>query len=401
MIRLLTFTTLYPNATASGHGIFVETRLRQLLRSGAASASVVAPVPWFPSTNARFGDYARFAAVPARERRHGIDVEHPRYLLLPRIGMSLAPGSLARCAISTVRRLVAQGLEFDLIDAHYFYPDGVAAILLGEALGKPVVVTARGSDINLIAQLPGPRRKIIDAARRCAAVVTVCQALKDSMVALGADASHVTVLRNGVDLEAFHPEPREEARGAFGLSRFTLVSVGNLLELKGHDLCIRAVAEMPDTELLIAGGGPEEARLRAMAETLGVGNRVRLLGRLPQERLRTLYSAADALVLASSREGWANVLLESMACGTPVVATDVGGSREVITAPEAGTLIAERSPSGIKAGVSALRGCMPDRSDTRRFAERFGWEETTKGQLDLFRSVLRRPREARVEVAHA
>lgn len=401
MIRLLTFTTLYPNAIASGHGIFVETRLRQLLRSGAASASVVAPVPWFPFKSARFGDYARFAAVPARESRHGIDVDHPRYVLLPKIGMSLAPGSLARCAISTVRRLMAQGLEFDLIDAHYFYPDGVAAIKLGEALGKPVVVTARGSDINLLARLPGPRRMIVDAARRCAAVITVCQALKDSMVALGTDADHVTVLRNGVDLDAFHPEPRDEARAAFGLSRFTLVSVGNLLELKGHDLCIRAVAQMPDTELLIAGSGPEESRLRALAASLGVENRVRLLGRVSQDRLRTLYSAADALVLASSREGWANVLLESMACGTPVLATDVGGSREVVTAPEAGALIAERSASGIKTGVSVLRGRMPDRSDTRRFAERFGWEDTTNGQLDLFRAVLGRAPAARVEVAHA
>ena len=389
-MRLLTFSTLYPNAVTPQHGIFVETRLRHLLASGRVEARVVAPVPWFPSRHPAFGEYARHAAVPAAEERHGVQVTHPRFALLPKVGMSTAPYTLAWTALRSARRLIADGYDFDLIDAHYFYPDGVAAVMVGKALGKPVVVTARGTDVNLIPRHALPRRMILNAARDCAATVTVCQALKDELVALGAAADKITVLRNGVDLALFHPEERASARAAFGMTRFTLASVGHLIERKGHELVIEALPALPDARLLIAGSGPEEARLRALAASLGVAGRVEFLGALPQQRLRTLYSGADALVLASSREGWANVLLEAMACGAPVVASNVWGTPEVVAAPEAGVLMAERSARGVADAVAALRGRLPERARTRRYAERFSWDDTTAGLLALFTTVLAR-----------
>jgi len=166
--------------------------------------------------------------------------------------------------------------------------------------------------------------------------------------------------------------------------------VGNLLESKGHDLVIAALARMPDVQLLIAGRGPDEGRLKALAASLGVAERVEFLGVLAQPRLRTLYSGADCLVLASVREGWANVLLEAMACGTPVAASDVGGTPEVVAAAEAGELMAERSADGVRRAVAALRARLPCRADTRRYAERFSWEDTTAGLLALFEGVLAR-----------
>jgi hypothetical protein len=170
MIRTLLFSTLYPSSVRPSHGIFVETRLRHLLSSGEVETRVVAPVPWFPFRDPRFGEYARHAAVPAHEVRNGIDVAHPRYLLLPKAGMNLAPASLARAGLKAARRLIAEGYDFDLIDAHYFYPDGVAATMIGKALNKPVVITARGTDINLIPKYDRPRRMILQAAEDCAAI---------------------------------------------------------------------------------------------------------------------------------------------------------------------------------------------------------------------------------------
>jgi len=386
--RTLLFSTLFPSASRPSHGIFVQTRLRELLRSGQVHTHVVAPVPWFPSTNPRWGDYARMASTPAHEQRYGVEIDHPRYAVIPKFGMTSAPWLLARSALPFVRRLQARGLDFDLIDAHYFYPDGVAAVALGRALGKPVVITARGTDINLIPQSVAPRRMILQAARECAHMITVCAALKDALVDLGADADKVTVLRNGVDLELFHPEPIGSSRAQFGMQGFCLASVGHLIDRKGHHRVIGALPALPDVTLYVAGAGPDEAALRGLAVSLGVQTRVHFLGSLPQTALRTLYSAADALVLASSREGWANVLLEAMACGTPVVASNVWGTPEVVASSQAGVLMPELSATGVAEGVNRLRHALPDRAQTRRYAEGFDWQSITQGQLDVFRRVL-------------
>jgi teichuronic acid biosynthesis glycosyltransferase TuaC len=387
-LGILSVTTLYPNAAQPGHGVFVENRLRHLVESGEVALRVVAPVPWFPSGSARFGRYAAFARAPLQETRHGIAVTHPRYPVIPKVGMTVAPALLYRSLIRHVEALVAAGHRFDLIDAHYFYPDGVAAALLGRRLGKPVLITARGTDLNLIPQHALPRRMILWAANQAAGLITVCQALKDVLVDLGVPSERVSVLRNGVDLALFRPVERESARKALGLTKPTLLSVGHLIERKGHHLVIEALADLPGMTLLIAGDGPERPALQRLVERHGLGDRVRLLGSVPHDRLPQIYGAADALILASSREGWANVLLEAMACGTPVVASNVWGTPEVVADPAAGTLAAERTPRGIADGVRRLFQALPDRAATRAYAEQFSWDSTTQGQLDLFRKVL-------------
>jgi glycosyltransferase involved in cell wall biosynthesis len=382
-MKILTFSTLFPNTEKPGHGIFVETRLRHLVASGKVQARVVAPVPWFPLASKRFGNYAKFARVPRAETRHGIDVTHPRYPLIPKVGMNMAPMLLAQAAKAEIGRILDEGYDFDLIDAHYFYPDGVAAAMLGRHFNKPVVITARGSDITLLPQYRLPRRMIRWAANRAGAVITVCNALRDEVVALGVDPARVTSLRNGVDLELFRPVERERN------DRFTLLGVGHLVPVKGQELIIAALPLLPGVRLVLAGDGPDRQMLDGLACRLGVRHRVDFLGAVPQAQLRGHYGAADALVLASSREGWANVLLESMACGTPVVASRVYGTPEVVAAPEAGVLMGERSAAGVAAAVEALRANYPDRGATRRYAERFSWDDTTAGQLAVFDSVLR------------
>jgi glycosyltransferase involved in cell wall biosynthesis len=194
-----------------------------------------------------------------------------------------------------------------------------------------------------------------------------------------------------VDLDAFRPVgDRAAARAALGLEGPAILSVGGLIERKGHHLTIAALRELPGHTLLVVGAGPERAALASLAARLGVAERLRLLGARPHAELPLFYTAADAMVLASSREGRANVLLESMACGTPVVATPAWGSREAIAAPEAGVVLDAATPAAIAAGLRRLLAAPPDRAATRAYAERFGWDETTAGQLALFRRVLGR-----------
>ncbi|WP_458095327.1 glycosyltransferase [Roseomonas sp. WA12] len=362
--------------------MFVENRLRHLVASGGAESTVLAPVPWFP------GRLPARGAIPAEEQRHGIDVHHPRFLAPPGLGMYTNPLSLLATARGVLRRMLRDGRGFDAIDAHYLYPDGVAAVRLGQEFGLPVIVTARGSDTSLLPQHAVPGRLIRGVIRRADALIAVSAGLAEGLFALGAPSGKVSVLRNGVDLHAFRPPiDRDATRAGLGLNGPTLLSVGLLIERKGHHHTIEALRALPGHTLLIAGEGPEREALLALARRIGVADRVRLLGAQPHAQLSLLYGAADAMVLASSREGWANVLLESLACGTPVVTSPAWGSREAVAAPEAGIVLDEATPDAIAAGVRAVLSNPPSRTATRSYAERFGWDETTAGQLRLFRRV--------------
>jgi teichuronic acid biosynthesis glycosyltransferase TuaC len=392
MIRTLTYSTFFPNAVRPLHGIATAERLRHLLASGRVRTRIVAPVPWFPLERSRvFARYSKFARVARVERWQDEDVLHPRYPVIPKVGTSAAPALMAMATSSTVARLDREAGGFDVIDAQCLYPDGVAGVMLGRRLNRPVVITARGSDVNVNRHLAIPRRLILWAVKNSAATITVSGALKQALVESGADPARITVLRNGVDLERFRVLDRGSIRARLGLSGSVLLSVGNLLELKGHHLAIEALARLPATTLLIAGDGPMRQQLEECARTFGVTERVRFLGPVPNTQLRDYYNAADLLVLASSREGMANVLLESLACGTPCVTTAVGGSPEIIADSAAGTLMRERSADALVAAIQGLFEAMPDRAATRRYAEQLGWAPTTEGQIEIFARACHRP----------
>ena len=390
-MRLLTFTTLYPHAGLPNQGVFVENRLRHLVATGRASSTVLAPVPWFPSRSSRFGTWARQAIAPREEQRHGLRVLHPRYMVVPRVGMTMAPGLLYAAGARALGRWRREGGQADLIDAHYLYPDGVAAVALGRRFGLPVVMTARGSDVTQLPDHAGPRAMIRWAMARADAMISVSAGLKRAMVAVGAEAGRITVLRNGVDLEGFRPpEDRAAARAALGLTGPTLLSVGHLIPRKRHDMIVAALPHLPGWSLVIAGEGPERGRIEAEAARLGVAERVRLLGAKPHAALPVIYGAADLLVLASAREGWANVLLESMACGTPVVASDIPGNDEVVQRPEAGRIMGANTPEGLAEAVRALWADPPARAAVRAYAEEFSWDATSAGQMTVFEAAMAR-----------
>jgi len=388
-VRILSFSTLFPNTAQPRHGIFLEHRLAHLARAGNVEIRHVAPVPYFPSRNARFGRYAQLASVPAAEVRAGLPVTYPRFPLLPKVSMSAAPWLLAAAVLRHVRRIQRSGFDFDLIDAYYLYPDGVAAAVLARILRKPLLLTAFGSDVSQIPAYTMPRRALLWAARQAPLTTVVCQALKDELVRLGVAGDRVRVILHGVDLHLFQPPAdRAASRASLGMTGPTLISVGHLIDRKGHDVAIRAMPELPGHTLLIVGDGPRGAGLRRLARELGVGDRVRFLGHVDQARLPALMGAADALVNCSDREGIANVLIEAMACGTPVAATAVWGSPEAVTTPAAGLLLRDRSAAALVEGLRVLQAHPPDRAATRRHAETFTWERTAAEHLRAIEDTL-------------
>jgi teichuronic acid biosynthesis glycosyltransferase TuaC len=377
-MNVLVFTSLYPNAVQPNLGVFVENRTRRLHEAGV-NVEVMAPVfvPIEPLSSLK-----RFAKAlpPLVETRHGITVHHPRVPHLPG-AWSLNPAAMTRACLAPLLQL-RQSFEFEVMDAHYFFPDGVAAARLADRLGVPLMITARGSDITDWPNRPRAKKMILQAADKASRLAAVSASLTDDMVALGMPRAKTHLLRNGVDLEHFAPlADRAAARAKWQMQGFAIVSVGALVKRKGHDLTIAALVQVPDAHLYIAGYGPEQKNLEQLAEKLGVSQRLHLLGPVPHRDLPLLYGAADVSVLASHHEGLANALLEAIACGTAVIATNIDGAPEVLDDPHAGILFPVGDAAALTQALTAYFLAPLSRQGVRTSAERFSWRETTAAQI--------------------
>lgn len=389
-MKILTFSTLYPNKNQPNQGIFVENRLRHLMKDTKIQAIVVAPVPWVPSLFKSSKSYGPLVSIPEIETRHNVTIYHPRYLVIPKIGWYFATPFFMYLATKSLVQKLHQVEKFDLIDSHYFYPDGVAAAALANDLKLPFTITGRGTDLNILPKYFLPKKMIIWSAQKANALITVSSSLKTILVNLGITPDKITSLRNGIDLNLFHLLEKDLFQNTFSFpsNKKIILSVGNIVENKGNEFTIRALAMLPDEyHLVLAGSGPEEAKLRNIIKDLHLNDRVTFLGQVPHHDLIKLYNAADCLVLASSREGWPNVLLEAIACGCPVVSTTVNGTPEIIQKPEAGILIQDRKPETIAKGILDLFKNKSSREKTSAYAKDFTWEETSLGQEKIFKKI--------------
>ncbi|WJW74454.1 glycosyltransferase [Thiohalobacter sp. IOR34] len=393
--RLVVFASLFPSPARPTAGSFIRERMFRVARR--LPLVVVSPQPWFPLQGLirRFVPHYRPPA-PRLERQQGITVYRPRFLAVPGLFRGLDGLSMALAAWPLLRRL-RRDPGVDLLDAHFAYPDGYAATRLGRWLGLPVTITLRGTEVPQSRQ--GLSRQILRALADADRVIAVADALKRHVTGLGADPAKITVIGNGVDLQRFRPEDQRLARQRLGLPEKArlLVTVGGLVERKGfHRVidCLPALlAEFPELHYLVVGGGGAEGdwegRLRAQVAELGVESRVHFLGPVAPDELRWPLSAADLFVLATRNEGWANVFLEAMACGLPVVTTDVGGNREVVCDTQLGTVV----PFGDAAALTeALRAALArdwDRAAIRAHAEANGWDGRVATLCGIFTELYR------------
>jgi glycosyltransferase involved in cell wall biosynthesis len=299
--------------------------------------------------------------------------------------------SLFTASRRLVRKIHAE-FPFDIIDGHYIYPDGFAAVLLGKMVKRPVVLSARGSDINQFAGFRSIKPMIRYALNGADHLISVCKALKDEMVSLGAPENKVTVIPNGIDKDRFYPDERQKSRRELGISSSArmILSVGSLIERKGFHVLLDAMPQIiqrtGNVNLFVVGEGPYRSILERQIVRLGLAERVFLVGERPNQELGTWYCAADVFCLASSREGWANVIMESLACGTPVVATNVWGAPEIITDGSIGSLV-ERSPQPIAEALINALDRHWDRELIRKHVEKRAWESVAREVRDVFLAV--------------
>jgi glycosyltransferase involved in cell wall biosynthesis len=392
--RIVVFSSLFPSARQPGAGLFIRERMFRVGRE--LPIVVVAPTPWFPLQGLirRFRPGFR-AGAPRHEVQQGVDVWFPRFFSAPGVLKRLDGWAMALGAWPRLRQLKRAG-RLDLLDAHFAYPDGYAAALLGRWLNVPVTITLRGTEVRH-ARDAALAPLVREALQRATRVFAVSESLRRVAVDLGIAPEKVLVVGNGVDLDKFSPLPRAEARRRLGLPTEApvLVTVGALVERKGFHRVIELLPALRErfpglTYLVVGGASPEgdwTDRLKQQAASLGLADAVRFLGPVAPEELRVPLSAADVFVLATRNEGWANVLLEAMGCGIPVVATDVGGNAEVVNSPGLGVVVPFGDAGALQGAIEDLLTAPRDADPIHAYAGQHTWERQATTLLREFRSL--------------
>ena len=386
-LNVLTLSTLFPDMSRPNFGVFVERQARELASRDGVRVTVVAPlgIPIWP-----FGESKRYdalRALPRRERWQDLTVYRPIFKTVPKVGARLNVGSMTRAILPLVQQLHEEQ-PFDVIDASFFFPDGPVAQRLSKALGIPYSVKARGADIHYWGSRRDTRGLIKRAAADASGLLAVSNAMRRSMVRMGMDADKIRVHYTGVDLDRFEITDRASAKDMLGFEGPVILCVGALIPRKGQELLVQALPRLPGVTLVFAGQGQYRRALEKQAEELGVERRIGFLGSVPHDRLPRIYAAADVMALPSSSEGLANAWVEALACGTPIVISDVGGARELLDRPEAGRIV-DRDPDVIAAAIGDILTDPPERESVRDTALRFTWAANGDILLHHLRGVAR------------
>lgn len=392
-VRILTFATAFPNPTETEFGVFIYRRMREV--ATLTPVHVVAPIPYI-----QYGNPLRkipdLAHIPRRREEPNLPIEHPRLFYPPFAGPLVSAFQWG--FMLPVFRSLARSFRFDVIDAHFAHPEGVAAVMLGRTLGKPVVITLRGIEVLHAEQYPMRRRSMAWALRNAARVIAVSERLREFALSLGCPPERALTIPNGIDGDVFHPSDPLEARREFRLdpAERYILSAGYLIERKGHHRIAEALGRLKESgtraTLLIAGApgreGDYENAIHEAVARAGVEDRVRFLGALKPDKLARLMSAVDVFCLASSNEGWPNVLHEAMACGAPVVATDVGAVPQMVPSEDVGYVIPFGDTPRLADGLERALSKPWKRAAIAGWAQRRTWTGVAGEVLEVMRQVV-------------
>ncbi len=395
-MSVISTTLCYPHSEAPTQGIFVQRRLQAI--AGHLPITVIAPVPWFPLL-------APMPSAAPMVVKETPSVTRPRMFYLPGIAKSFDAGFYAIALERAIRSLDPRDRPIRLIDAHFEWPDGVGAFRVARRLGIPFVCTLRGKLVSQIGY-SSRRRQIVEMLCGADRLIAVSHSLAELTRRVAGDDLRVSVIPNGIDREIFTryidgqsaSSPSPAARAELGWSSTTkyAVSVGHLQSLKGFHLLVdmwpRVRKRVGDARLMLVGGSAGERgyerQLRRQIEALGLTEDVTLAGRAAPQRVARMLNAADLFVLASRSEGWCNAIAEALACGCPVVASDVGGNREIMNEWGLGRLVPLDNP-----GALLDRTCdgLEEEWDRGHIAEvggRRDWQQVAAECVDVFREIM-------------
>lgn len=377
MKHVLSLSTLYPNAVNPRFGTFVARSLEALAAREDWQVSVVNPIGLPPIA---LGRYRALSQLDELAEENGVSVHRPRFTLIPAVGARRNAHAIAKAVLPLVERIHAE-TPIDVLDAQFFFPDGPAAAWIARQLDIPLSLKARGSDITYWGNFGFAREQMLEAAECAKGILAVSQSLGEEMASMGIPRAKIGVHYTGLDRDRFRPLEHTQLRTqlskelGFALpDNVPLLScIGALIERKGQDIAIAALAGIEGARLILVGKGDDEQHLRELARDLGFAERVHFAGSLDHDLMPLVLSASDVMVLPTMNEGLANAWVEALACGTPVVTCDVGGARELIVNDTAGRLV-ERDPESVAAGVNEILNAPPRRVDVAALASRFSWE---------------------------
>lgn len=385
-MRVLSLSTLHPSSAAPNFGRFVQLSLDAADATGEADIVRICPnglPPW--PLGYLHPRYRGAAALPVLDG----NIHRPYFLLLPGLNPSRNASAIVKAVLPLARRLHKQ-TPFDVVDAQFFWPDGPAAMQIARALGVPYSIKARGSDIHHWTTVPGCREQIIEAAQNAAGLLAVSEAIKADIVALGVDPAKILVHRTGIDRSLFQvaSEPRADLRQRIDLPTdgALLATVGALIPRKGQAFAIEALAQIPGTRLAIIGDGPDLLMLQQLAKDQDVADRVHFLGSLPHSEIARHVQAANVCMLPSESEGIANAWVEALACGTPLVITDAGGAREVVTSDGGGRIVERKAGAIAKAARDLLRN-PPERAEVAAVVADYSWDRNGTALVAYWRTL--------------
>lgn len=392
-MNLLLVSNVFPNSAESARGIFTFQIASAL--QDFCHVRVVAPLPWLPRiVDTRFPKKFAHREVGYEERIKGIKVYHPRYMVIPKVSGFLHAALLSVPLFKTINH-IENTWPVDVINAHWIFPDGVAAGWVARKKDKPLVLTALGCDINLYPFLPFRRPQIRSALHAADLITAKSRALCDNILDLDVPDRKIRVIPNGVDLELFRQIPMDRARSILGipLGKKVILTVGSLDEVKGTSYLVDALGEMRKRgmdvpHLYLIGEGPLKRALLLQANEFGIDGSVVFLGQKPHEEIPLWMNAADVLCLPSIREGAPNVILEALACGTPVVASNVGAIPKMIDRHN-GRLARSKDADSL---CDELVKCLMhswDRPSIRRAMKGHSWHDCALAYMDVYTEAIR------------